>query len=506
MPFIRKIKNKNGQTYLAEVKNIWVDGKCVQKHVRYIGKEVDGKAVISISPKDFQVDGVKVYGPLLAIHRIAGKIGLPEILGEYSNEVLSMVYAHCLDYKSVRNMPAWYERTDLNLLLDLEKLTEGRLVSAMNGLTEEFMKKAQWRAFNNIKKQYRIDTKGTVYDVTNTYFHGKKCVIGKKGWSKDGKRDCDLVQIALATTQKEGIPVFHKTFKGNIHDSRTLADVSESLSGYGLGSGIFVFDRGITSEKNLVSLREKGLNVLCGLPLKERQKTAIIKKLKNKKIGHISNMVVLSGSNFYAKAIPYKFGSIKGKLTICYNEAKKTEITESRRRRLLEFQKMLKEKKAIDEWGVKYFTVTGRIRNAVLEEEEMTDGFSFIFCMKDIPVKETVRLYFEKDIVEKAFKSLKGVSNLRPVRFWLKDRVKAHVFICYLSHMVLSLLKLNLDRKGLELSPSEGMEELETMFNVYFVDKKKKLKFARTVALSKLQEKILRSIDPKILKKDIVST
>ena len=125
--------------------------------------------------------------------------------------------------------------------------------------------------------------------------------------------------------------------------------------------------------------------------------------------------------------------------------------------------------------------------------------------MKDIPVKETVRLYFEKDIVEKAFKSLKGVSNLRPVRFWLKDRVKAHVFICYLSHMVLSLLKLNLDRKGLELSPSEGMEELETMFNVYFVDKKKKLKFARTVALSKLQEKILRSIDPKILKKDIVS-
>ena len=75
MPFIRKIKNKNGQTYLAEVKNIWVDGKCVQKHVRYIGKEVDGKVVISISPKDFQVDGVKVYGPLLAIHRIAGNTG-----------------------------------------------------------------------------------------------------------------------------------------------------------------------------------------------------------------------------------------------------------------------------------------------------------------------------------------------------------------------------------------------------------------------------------------------
>lgn len=505
MSFIRKIKKKDGQTYLAEVENTWVDGKCVQKHIRYIGKEVDGEAVISVSSKDLQVEGVKVYGPLLAVHRIAEKIGLPEILGEHSNEVLSMVYAHCLDYKSVRKMPAWYKRTDLNLLLNLERLTEGRLLSAMDGLTEGFMEDIQRKVFKNTKKLYKIDTKGTVYDVTNTYFHGKNCDLGKKGWSKDGKRDCDLVQIALATTQKEGVPIFHKTFRGNIHDSRTLVDVSESLSRYGMGSGMFVFDRGITSEKKLISLGKMGLNVLCGMPLKSSQKITVVKKLKKEKVDHISNMVALGESNFYAKSIPYKFGSVKGRLTVCYNEVKRTEVMESRRRRILEAQKMLKEGEAIDGWAVQYLTATGRIRHSVLEEEEITDGFSFIFCTKNIPIKETVRLYFEKDIVEKAFKSLKGVSNLRPVRFWLKERVKAHVFICYLSHLLLSLLKIGLDRKDLGISPIEAIEELETMFNVYFVDKKKKMKFIRTVALSKLQEKILRSVDPKILKKDIVS-
>ena len=46
-----------------------------------------------------------------------------------------------------------------------------------------------------------------------------------------------------------------------------------------------------------------------------------------------------------------------------------------------------------------------------------------------------VRLYFDKDIVERAFKTLKGVSNLRPIRFWLKKQVEAHVFICYLSYI-----------------------------------------------------------------------
>ena len=36
MSFIRKIKRGNA-VYLAEVKNIRVDGKVVQKHLRYVG-------------------------------------------------------------------------------------------------------------------------------------------------------------------------------------------------------------------------------------------------------------------------------------------------------------------------------------------------------------------------------------------------------------------------------------------------------------------------------------
>ena len=37
MSFIKKIK-KNGRIYLAEVENKWIDGKSVQKHIRYVGK------------------------------------------------------------------------------------------------------------------------------------------------------------------------------------------------------------------------------------------------------------------------------------------------------------------------------------------------------------------------------------------------------------------------------------------------------------------------------------
>ena len=78
--------------------------------------------------------------------------------------------------------------------------------------------------------------------------------------------------------------------------------------------------------------------------------------------------------------------------------------------------------------------------------------------------------------------------------------------ICYLSHLLLSIFKMNLNMKGLEISLDDAIEELGSMYNVYFFDKKKKLKFSRTVALSKIQEKILKSINSKILKTGIVST
>lgn len=49
---------------------------------------------------------------------------LPDMLGNYSNEILSMVYAHCLNYQSINNMSDWYKRTDLPVLLNLKNATE----------------------------------------------------------------------------------------------------------------------------------------------------------------------------------------------------------------------------------------------------------------------------------------------------------------------------------------------------------------------------------------------
>jgi len=215
MSFIKRNK-RNGKVYLSEVENKKVNGKVITKHIRYIGKEVDGKTILSSSISNFDVEHVKVYGPLLILHHIAEEINLSFFLGEYADEILSMVYAHCLNYESVNKMSDWYKRTDLNMILDLDDLTEYRLLMAMDSLEKKDPIILQKDIFDVVSKKYNINDKGLVYDVTNTYFCGKKCELGRLGKDKEGVKGRPLIQIGLGVTQEEGIPVFHRTFHGNI--------------------------------------------------------------------------------------------------------------------------------------------------------------------------------------------------------------------------------------------------------------------------------------------------
>jgi len=80
MSFIKREK-RNGKIYLSEVENIRIGGKVVQRHIRYIGKEADGKTILSSSITHLSVDQVKVYGSLLVLNHLANKISLPLLFG-----------------------------------------------------------------------------------------------------------------------------------------------------------------------------------------------------------------------------------------------------------------------------------------------------------------------------------------------------------------------------------------------------------------------------------------
>ena len=174
-------------------------------------------------------------------------------------------------------------------------------------------------------------------------------------------------------------------------------------------------------------------------------------------------------------------------------------MRESRYDEILNAQELLASDEEIKEGLQVYFNKNKTINKIAIAEAEEFDGFSYIFSTKKLPKEKILELYFkDKDIVEKAFQCLKGVVTLRPIRHWLYNRVTAHVFICYLSYLLLTMLKLKTAK--LQISPVDTLQELSTVYKVYLKDKKKNFELSKTVVLNKKQEKILNLINKKLLK------
>jgi len=496
MSFIRKFK-KGGKVYLAEVENQRVQGKVVQRFIRYVGKQADGRTVLSVSMSDVEVEEVKLYGPLLVLHHLAEEIEVRKHLGAYANEILCMVYAHCLDYQSVNHMEGWFKRTDLNMLLDLERLTESRLLSGMDFLEQTNPDQLQREIFQSVKEKYPLRNSGVIYDVTNTYLYGKKCCLGKLGHDKEGVSGRPLIQIGLGVTQEEGIPIFHKTFDGNIADARTLQDLITTFRRYDLKAGTLIYDRGITSGRNVADVKAMKWETICGValtePVQKFWRPVIQKALRLP----LADRVPLNKTTFYVTARPYALNQVRGTLYLCFNARQQVDLRDSRREEIVLAQQRLQEGKAIKSGLEQYFDQHGKLILKRLDQAEEFDGYSCIFSTRPLPKAELVRLYFDKDLVEKAFRSLKSVVKLQPIRHWLSQRVIAHVFICYLAYLLLSLLKFRL--KSLGISPEEALDELKTMYKVYLQDAKHVFKIARVVTLTKRQETILKNINRKLL-------
>jgi transposase len=84
----------------------------------------------------------------------------------------------------------------------------------------------------------------------------------------------------------------------------------------------------------------------------------------------------------------------------------------------------------------------------------------------------------------------------------LANRVRGHIFICYLAYLLLSVLEYKIKEIG--LTGPEALATLDSMYRVYLSDPKSKNKFIKTVTLSKAQEEILKKVNPLLLDKHSV--
>ena len=112
-------------------------------------------------------------------------------------------------------------------------------------------------------------------------------------------------------------------------------------------------------------------------------------------------------------------------------------------------------------------------------------GYSFINHNTHFSSQEVVKKYFDKDIIERAFKKLKGILSLRHIRVWTRDHIEGHMRVCYLAYAILSLLEYYLSKKKFDLSVLELLEKLKRGCKIYLKDEKTNFTWHATVLLEK---------------------
>jgi len=345
--------------------------------------------------------------------------------------------------------------TSLGRELGLGAIEDEELFEALDWLFER-----QVRIETKLAKSHLADGTLVLYDVTSSYYTGRRSALLQFGYSRDGQRGLPQIVYGLLCNA-EGCPVAVEVFAGNTADPKTLdKQVAKVRQRFGVQRVVFVGDRGMITSRRI----DEDLRNVEGLEW--------ISALRADSIKSLASQGVIQPSLFdqrdLAEVVSPDFPGER--LIVCRNPLLAEERARKRRELLAATEQELaaiaaatrraksplrgaaaiglRVGKVLNRYKVaKHFELTIQDNEftyhrseAQIEEESALDGIYVIrtsVSAEAFGSEDTVRAYKDLSKVERAFRSIKTVDlKVRPIFHWLDDRIRAHVFLCMLAYYV----------------------------------------------------------------------
>jgi len=345
--------------------------------------------------------------------------------------------------------------TSLSLELGIEDVHERELYAAL-----DWLGKRQQRIENKLAKRHLVDGTLVLYDLSGSYYTGRRCGLVDYGYCRDGKRGVPQIVYGLLCNA-EGCPVAVEVFQGNTSDSKTLgAQIKKVRQRFGIKRIVFVGDRGMITSKRI----DEEMRNVDGLDWITALRADNIKKLAAQKIIEPS---LFDERDLAEVSSPDYPGE---RLIVCRNPMladrrthKRIELLEATEKALDAIVAATTRKtrplrgkakiglrigKIINRFKVgKHFVLdigetlfSYRRDDEKIADEAALDGLYVIRTSvesKTMPPEHVVRTYKDLAKVERAFRCLKTVDlKVRPIYHRLDDRIRAHVFLCMLAYYV----------------------------------------------------------------------
>jgi transposase len=417
-----------------------------------------------VSPGDaLQLSRSLPHGHVAAVVGTLRRLGLENLLDRrrhrQRNLAVAMIVARllepCSKLATARGFRQETANSSLGEILELNTADEDNLYQAMDWLLPR-----QQRIEDALAKRHLSEGSLVLYDLTSTYFEGRRCPLAQFGKSRD-ERPGNLQIVFGLLTNAEGCPVAVEVFEGNTGDPTTVAaQVSKLRERFGLERLVLIGDRGMITAARV----REDLQPLSGLDWITALKGVEVQKLVSDQALQLSLFDEQDLAEITHPDYPNE------RLIACYNPLLADERTRKRQELLAATEKKLDETVAATQRTkrplrgeqkitLKVGKLLGRSKvgkhfqlrieedhfsyqrdQARIDREAALDGIYVIRTSlppETSSSEETVRRYKNLAVVERAFRSLKSVDlKVRPIHHRSAERVRAHVFLCMLAYYV----------------------------------------------------------------------
>jgi hypothetical protein len=261
------------------------------------------------------------------------------------------------------------------------------------------------------------------------------------GKSKDHRDDLPQVVIGMAVT-RDGIPLRVWCWPGNTNDSALIRQVKDDLRDWSLSRVVWVADRGFTSAENRRYLRKGGNHYIIGERLRSGSAEADAALSRQGRYQEVAD-------NLRVKEVRIAEDE---RFVICHNPEGAERDAAIRARMIAQLKELidgtdaLARDKRAELRGVistkpglnRYLRVTPggllRVDAGKAKAEENLDGKYLLRTSDPKMTAEDIALGYRQLLeVERGWRDMKQVIDLRPVYHRKEERIRAHVILCWLA-------------------------------------------------------------------------
>jgi hypothetical protein len=269
------------------------------------------------------------------------------------------------------------------------------------------------------------------------------------GKSKDSRDDLPQVIVGMAVT-RDGIPVRVWCWPGNTSDSPLIRQVKDELRDWTLGKVVWVADRGFTSAENRRHLTAGGHGYILGEKLRSGSPEAKAALSRQGRYQQVRD-------NLRVKEVKV---SEHERFIICHNPAAADRDAAIRQRLIDRLQALIDGSDALPPTkraelrGVistkpglhRYLRTTPsgllRLDAAAVTADARLDGKYLLRTADPHLSAEDIALGYKQLLeVERGWRDMKQLLDLRPVYHRLEDRIRAHVLLCWLALLLARIVE-----------------------------------------------------------------